>query len=298
MDHRELERLNLEQGAVRDRELERDEGLREQAGAEGLELRELFAERDEERQKLVILTIKALFEKKTVTVSQLGLPEQQQVALEALQSAITSRHTTGEFVFADDRRTLLEQALAILQPTLTGAAPELLAELGSMEKLTDKVASLRAKLDKLEDAQEVLPEWERHEWFEEAGEGAETAKTSRSRAASPRRSARRSRRCPRARKSSRRRRHRRSSAEAPRRRRCPRSRRPRCRPDPMSRSPRCRRRSSRAAPRPSCGARVRRRSVTASATTRTMAATRRSSRRPVVLPPRATPRRRAGSGGS
>ena len=90
-------------------------------------------------------------------VSELGLPEREAKALEALQDAVTGRTTTGHAVFAEDRRELLEQALAVLQPNLTsGSAADLTSIPMSIGELTSKVGELREVLEDLEDAQEEL----------------------------------------------------------------------------------------------------------------------------------------------
>ena len=92
-----------------------------------------------------------------VNVSLLYLPQRETHALEALQAAVTGRDSVGEFVFAEDRRPLLEQALAVLQQNVTYGDAEQLAELhGKFEELTSRVGALRDRLTSLEDAQEEL----------------------------------------------------------------------------------------------------------------------------------------------
>src|SRR5690349_6216666 len=63
-----------------------------------------------------------------VNVSLFYLPQREQHALEALQAAVHGSDSVGEFVFAEDRRALLEQSLAVLQQNLTYGEPAQLAE--------------------------------------------------------------------------------------------------------------------------------------------------------------------------
>ena len=90
-------------------------------------------------------------------ISALGLPEREATALQALENAVLGRTEIGTFIHAEDRRELLEQALAVLQPNLTSGTGSELAEIPmSMEELTKSVEELRETLGDLEDAQEEL----------------------------------------------------------------------------------------------------------------------------------------------
>jgi hypothetical protein len=90
-------------------------------------------------------------------ISELGLPEREAKALQALENAVRGRTEAGLFIYAEDRREMLEQALAVLQPNLTSGATTELAEIPmSMEELTASVGELREALGDLEDAQEEL----------------------------------------------------------------------------------------------------------------------------------------------
>jgi hypothetical protein len=98
----------------------------------------------------------------------LYLPQRETHALEALRTAVGGRDNLGDFVFAEDRRSLLEQALAVLQQNLTYGEPSQRAALQSkFEALTAQVGELRATLADLEDAQE-----ERDEFHQAAKPGA------------------------------------------------------------------------------------------------------------------------------
>ena len=102
--------------------------------------------------------IHRILDRQTLSVGDFHLPALQARALEALKTAVDGRSTDlGQFVFADDRRDLLEQALAVLQPDLTvgdDAAAQALHE--ELATLTERVGELRHKLTDLEDAQDEL----------------------------------------------------------------------------------------------------------------------------------------------
>ena len=80
------------------------------------------------------------------------------LALEALQSAVTGRdRSMNTFMFAEDRKSLLEQALSVLQQNLTRGDSETLSALhAKYDELTENVANLREELLGLEDAQDDL----------------------------------------------------------------------------------------------------------------------------------------------
>jgi len=95
---------------------------------------------------------------RNVEVAKLNLPERETRALEALQAAVTGKQPgSGTFVFAEDRENMLEQALAVLQPMLTRAEPEVAAAFArDHARITAQVTELRASLVNLEDAQEEV----------------------------------------------------------------------------------------------------------------------------------------------
>jgi hypothetical protein len=99
--------------------------------------------------------IRMLLDHQALDVEALKLPEREREALAALEIAVEGRSSTGTFVYAEDRRDLLEQALAVLQPDLARgndpAARELQAQL---EDLTDRVGDLRHALANLEESQD------------------------------------------------------------------------------------------------------------------------------------------------
>ncbi len=106
----------------------------------------------------IVAAVRAIFAHQGLTVADLGLPQREERALEALQAAVTGKSANlGMFVYAEDRRSLLEQALAVLQPNLVGGDGQELAGLrDQLSAMTERVATLREELMQLEDAQEEL----------------------------------------------------------------------------------------------------------------------------------------------
>jgi hypothetical protein len=95
-----------------------------------------------------------------VNVTLFYLPQREAHALEALQTAVTGNDSMGEFVYAEDRKALLEQSLAVLQQNLTYGDTEQISELQSkFDSMSTQVGDLRDTLSVKEDAQEDLEEW-------------------------------------------------------------------------------------------------------------------------------------------
>ena len=167
--------MRAEEKELEGPELEREERTREETEREEEELPVVGGE---ELRDLALAHRSTLFDAlrlvlagENVTISLLYLPQRETHALEALQAAVTGRDSVGEFVFAEDRRGLLEQALAVLQQNVTHGDPEQLAELhAKFDEVTEQVTELRAHLMNLEDAQgETFHEGRVQE--EEAAEG-------------------------------------------------------------------------------------------------------------------------------
>ena len=53
-----------------------------------------------------------------VVISALGFPQLESRALETLQVVTSARTRMGHFVYASDRRDMLERALTVLQPSM------------------------------------------------------------------------------------------------------------------------------------------------------------------------------------
>ena len=102
-------------------------------------------------------TIRLILERGEVALSSLRLPALEARALAALQTAVSGRGERGEFVFAEDRRDLLERALAVLQPSLSRVDDLNAQALGAqIADLSAQVADLRGQLSSLADAQDEI----------------------------------------------------------------------------------------------------------------------------------------------
>ena len=156
--------MQVEDKQLQSADLDRDELKQRQRGLEqeeDAELRQLAGEEvidaGKDHAGKVLAAMEAILDQRSVTVSSLQLPQREAKALEYLQSAVGGTRTNqGTYVFASDRRDLLEQALAVLQPNLTGMDPAKLAELGNFHNLIERVGELRSELSMLEDAQDDL----------------------------------------------------------------------------------------------------------------------------------------------
>lgn len=115
---------------------------------------------DKEKGGSVLAAMKAILAGEQIVINDLKLDKRHQLALEALKTAVEGKDQhLSRFVFAEDRRTLLEQALAVLQPELTS-----IDQLGQpFEDLLKNVQSLREKLNVLEDSEEELVEGRFHD---------------------------------------------------------------------------------------------------------------------------------------
>lgn len=120
----------------------------------GEEVRDL----EKERSVQLITAMRMIFERKHLNVTHLRMPQRETLALEALQAAVSGRSINiDQFVYASDRRSMLEQALAILQPNLTGGAEQQLAAMShDFQMLSKEVSELRDSLMNLEDGQDEL----------------------------------------------------------------------------------------------------------------------------------------------
>lgn len=110
---------------------------------------------DEERSASVVDAMKKILAGEQIVINDLDLSKRHLIALEALKTATEGKdQELSQFVYAEDRRTLLEQSLAVLQPELAS-----LDQLGKpLEALMKEVGDLREKLSLLEDAEEELVE--------------------------------------------------------------------------------------------------------------------------------------------
>lgn len=151
-EDKEVDGPDLEQAEERKRENE----LVEEKDDELLDLDgkpETFV--DKEKSGPVIEAMRKILAGEQIVVNDLKLDKRHQTALEALKTAVEGKdQELSRFVYAEDRRTLLEQSLAVLQPELAS-----ISELGKpFEDLLKNVTELREMLNTLEDAEEELVE--------------------------------------------------------------------------------------------------------------------------------------------
>jgi hypothetical protein len=165
--------LRQEETEVDGFELERAEERKRESELVDHDEEELFDldgkpefERDQERTNLIAAAMHKILDGEHIVLDDLGLAHRELHALEALKTAASGRdQRIHAFVFAEDRRTLLEQALAVLQPDLAN-----LERIGGLDELVKGVAELRIQLDNLQDAQEEVER--KHE--EAKGEASDT----------------------------------------------------------------------------------------------------------------------------
>lgn len=151
--------MRVEEKEVDGQELHRAEQKDSLLDREDKELQQGLANErlvDKSSDELLLATMQQIIEKKPVHVRSLGLPPREAKALEQLQQAVTGRDVNmNTFVFADDRRTMLEQALAVLQPNMSASHSSIVGGLRwEMSHLVSEIHELRLDLRELEDAQE------------------------------------------------------------------------------------------------------------------------------------------------
>ncbi len=162
LEDKELEGPELEREQrlekLEDASHERDRELPQHAGheVESLEL---------DHRPRLFDALQAILAGENLSIPMLYLPQREAQALEALQAAVSGRdRSMNTFVFAEDRASLLEQALSVLQQNLTQGDAATLASLhAKYDELTENVANLRGELHGLEDAQDDLIEQKQHE---------------------------------------------------------------------------------------------------------------------------------------
>jgi hypothetical protein len=150
-EDKEVDGFDLEQAEQRKRENELveedEEALHDLDGKPELA-------RDDERTGIVTGAVNRILEREHIVVNDLDVTPRERRALDALKTAVEGRdQEINGFVFAEDRRALLEQALAVLQPDL--AKLELTGG-KAFEQLVHEVAELREQLDSLEASQEEV----------------------------------------------------------------------------------------------------------------------------------------------
>lgn len=106
---------------------------------------------DTTEENLVAMAMRDILERRHIVVNDLRVSKREKQALEALKTAVEGKDKDlNKFVYAEDRRDLLEQALAILQPNLVASMDT------TFKDMIHRVGELRHGLKELEDAQDEL----------------------------------------------------------------------------------------------------------------------------------------------
>jgi hypothetical protein len=138
-------------------ELQQREERQRKDGKDSLPAPAVEAIQEASRQQRMQLlgAIRMILGQERLDIRELRMPQRETQALEALQAAVQGRSSQLQFVFASDRRDLLEGALAVLQPDLTRTDDKTARELhAQLDDLSERLADLRHRLSALEDAQE------------------------------------------------------------------------------------------------------------------------------------------------
>jgi hypothetical protein len=119
---------------------------------------EVLHEASRERRAQLLGAIRMILGRQRLEVGQLRMPPRETHALHALQAAVEGKSTDlQQFVYASDRRDLLERALGVLQPDLTRTDDKTARELhAQLADLCERLGELRDRLSSLEDAQDEL----------------------------------------------------------------------------------------------------------------------------------------------
>ncbi len=103
----------------------------------------------------VLTAMKSILEGQPLDLEELHLSEQERSALAAMRAAFIGKDARyNKFMFAEQRRELLEQALAALQPMLALDVSREPALRENYDMLVEEIAELREYLVSLEDAQD------------------------------------------------------------------------------------------------------------------------------------------------
>lgn len=106
-------------------------------------------EKNREHSGTVVAAMRKILEGEHIVINDLELSQRELKALEALKTAKTGKSgDLDRFVYAEDRQTLLEQALAVLQPDLLSIKGD------ALDDMIKEVSELRTQLVERQDAQE------------------------------------------------------------------------------------------------------------------------------------------------
>lgn len=152
LEERQVDGYELEQDRQREKSPLEEKRTDDLIGIGGDEMRSV----GHKRHDALLDVMRAILDDQKINLNELGLSQREMRALEAMQVAVTGKSAdTHQFVYAEDRRTMLEQALAVLQPDLISHEPEVVAQLqNELTALTEKVTELRETLLNLEDGQD------------------------------------------------------------------------------------------------------------------------------------------------
>ena len=113
-------------------------------------------DRDKRQRSELMSAMQQILEHRHIVIDSLRLPKRELRALEALKAAVDGRDPQlSQFVFASDRAHLLEQALAVLQPSIADLP-------GGFHDLIQRVGHLRHDLKGLTDSQDELIDGHKH----------------------------------------------------------------------------------------------------------------------------------------
>jgi hypothetical protein len=150
--------VRAEEKVVDGPELERDEG-KESLEHEDVEelpvlVDEQVVDRELEHRDQVLAATRAIFARETIVIDTLQLPKRELIALEFLKAAVDGRdRALAKWIYAEDRRDMLEQSLAVLEPILERGDAAMVSDLDDVRV---QVGELRSRLSNLEDAQDEL----------------------------------------------------------------------------------------------------------------------------------------------
>jgi len=152
LEDRQVEGKEFEKDLHREKSPLEDKRTQDLEGMGDDELRSTGRDRPE---RLLEVMREILENQGDVDLSRLGVSQREYRALEAIRVAVTAKSAdTHQFVYAEDRRMMLEQALAVLQPDLISHDAKVVGEMQEqLASLTSKVTELREQLQSLEDGQ-------------------------------------------------------------------------------------------------------------------------------------------------
>jgi hypothetical protein len=119
---------------------------------------EAIQEASRQQRTQLLGAIRMILGHERLDIGELRMPPRETQALEALQVAVDGKSShLYQFVYASDRRDLLERALGVLQPDLTRTDDKTARELqAQLDDLSQRLADLRHRLSSLEDSQDEL----------------------------------------------------------------------------------------------------------------------------------------------